>query len=168
MLGAADTETERQRIVAWRWSAVSAEVCEAWHEQQVEACPIRWGLVWRYVQAIISQAAWTEYLYQRGVWLQRPTSHDELREWRIQPEKERGHEPGPIRPKLEQPSARDLPVLTPEIYSRTHGPDTDAQIYLVACRLRAGLPVGAKLSDLARSRYGWARYTTPQPQEQPT
>jgi hypothetical protein len=161
-----DTETERQRIHAWRWAVVASVVNEAWQEQEASTSTLQWGLTKRYVQAILAQAAWAKYQYERGVWLQQPGSHEALREWRMMPEDGRGPEPGPIRPQTDLPPERDLPEVTPESYSLAHGPDTDAMVYLVACRLRAGLPVASGHEVLARARYPWAREPSTSPSEE--
>jgi hypothetical protein len=63
-----------------------------------------------------------------------------------------------MKPRLDEPADRDLPILTPDQYGRTHGPDSDARIYLAACRIRAGLPVDPRYVEPARERYPWARY----------
>lgn len=153
------TETERQRLEMERWATVRGEVHDAWCEQLAETSPLQWGLIYHYVQAILAKAAWTEYRYLRGLWLADPNSHDDLKAWRGLPESERGPEPGPPQPRLEEPDDRDLPVLTPDTYGRNHGPDSDARIYLAACRLRAGLEVEPRYVEPARARYPWARHS---------
>lgn len=152
------TETERQRIEAHRWDVVADIVGGVWAEQQADR--IQYGLIDRYVQAIYRKAAWANYRHRRGEWfLEQPDAHEQLKLWAQKPEKDRGPEPGPLRPASPEPDDRDLPVLTPDQYGRQYIAEDDAMIYLAATRIRAGLPIEPKYAEVARARYPWARHS---------